>query len=140
MNTRAHARTLAHSRCAQPDARRHRVAAAVALFRAYFATTAPKEQRTGRFGLIGVITSASLFVGPSLGGEVARQYGRRTGCWLSTGLCLAGAFIAFLWRPDEGSVDKLQRQKSSSANLKGEELGAPPPRSARTSERVPRSV
>lgn len=48
----------------------------IALFRAYFADTAPKESRTGRFGLIGVITSASLFVGPSLGGLISRAYGR----------------------------------------------------------------
>jgi len=95
---------------------------AVALFRAYFADTSPKEQRTGRFGLIGVITSASLFIGPSIGGEVARQYGRRAGCWLSAALCMLAALVAFLWRPDESHVEQVQMKRSKTAMLDGEEL------------------
>ena len=50
----------------------------VTLFRAYFADNEPREKRTGRFGLIGVLTSFSLFVGPSLGGEVANLISKVT--------------------------------------------------------------
>ena len=95
---------------------------AVPLLRAYFADTSPKESRTGRFGLIGVITSASLFVGPSLGGEIARAYGRRAGCWLSAGLCVLASFISFLWHPDEAKVDEARMQRSNTFALKGDEL------------------
>ena len=94
----------------------------VTLFRAYFADNEPREKRTGRFGLIGVLTSFSLFVGPSLGGEVAKRFGRRAGCMLSAGLCVLAAFIAFLWQPDESKVDEKFLKRSVSANLAGEEL------------------
>ena len=49
----------------------------IALFRAYFATTQPKEKRTGSFGLIGVIQGFSLFVGPTIGGLISAFGGKR---------------------------------------------------------------
>ena len=80
----------------------------IALFRAYFADSAPKKEKAGKFGLIGVIQSFSLFAGPSIGGVVARLYGRRTATFLSASLFLAAAFIAFLWKPDEQRADQVR--------------------------------
>ena len=86
----------------------------IALFRAYFADSAPKQERTGRFGLIGVVTSASLFAGPFFGGLVAHSLGRRAGAWISAALCVAVALICLAWRPDEKAVDQSQLRRSSS--------------------------
>ena len=86
----------------------------IALFLAYFADSAPKQERTGRFGLIGVVTSASLFAGPFFGGLVAHSLGRRAGAWISAALCVAAALICLAWRPDEKAVDQSQLRRSSS--------------------------
>ena len=94
----------------------------IALFRAYFADTAEKKERTGRFGLIGVITNFALFAGPFLGGLVSRMFGRRTAAWLSSALCLLAALIALIWQPDEKKLDEARMQRSESFQLKGKEL------------------
>ena len=86
----------------------------IALFRAYFADTAEKKERTGRFGLIGVITNFALFAGPFLGGLVSRVAGRRAAAWLSTCLCLTAALIALIWQPDEKKVDAARLERSES--------------------------
>ena len=94
----------------------------IALFRAYFADTAEKKERTGRFGLIGVLTNLALFAGPFIGGLVSRLAGRRIAAFLSAALCLLAAAIAFVWRPDEKRVDAARMQRSESYTLKGDEL------------------
>jgi MFS family permease len=86
----------------------------VALFRAYFADAAPKKERTGRFGLIGVITSFSLFAGPSIGGLVARVAGRASAAWLSTLLCLVAAAVCLAWQPDEEAAKRCARRATRS--------------------------
>jgi hypothetical protein len=101
----------------------------IALFRAHFADTAPKEKRAGAFGLIGVVQSFSLFAGPSIGGYVAHVGGRRAAAWLTSGMCVAGALLALLWRPPEkeksvGGPDspaRLQRNMST-AGMNDEQL------------------
>ena len=90
----------------------------IALFRAYFADTAPKEKRAGSFGLVGVVQSFSLFAGPTIGGIVAHAGGRRASAWLAGALNLGGAILAMLWQPDEprkGESDRksLQREQST---------------------------
>ena len=96
----------------------------IALFRAYFADTAEKKERTGRFGLIGVITNFALFAGPFLGGLVSRVFSRRAAAWLSAALCCLAALIAICWQPDEKRVEEATMQRSDSFQLKGEELAA----------------
>jgi MFS family permease len=77
----------------------------IALFRAYFADSAPKKEKAGKFGLIGVIQSFSLFAGPTIGGLVAKSFGRRAATWLSAALFVLAAFIAFVWSPDEKKAE-----------------------------------
>ena len=72
----------------------------IALFRAYFADTAPKKSRANKFGLIGVIQGFSLFGGPALGGFVSQIGGKRMAAWLSAFLCVLGAVVACCWRPE----------------------------------------
>lgn len=80
----------------------------IALFRAYFADNAPKKEKAGKFGLIGVIQSFSLFAGPTIGGLVAQHFGRRAATWLSASLFVFAAFIAFVWQPDERKVEAAE--------------------------------
>ena len=61
----------------------------IALFRAYFATTQPKEKRTGSFGLIGVIQVQS---GCSVGAEwVQRGSGHAPCIGRRSSRCRVGA-------------------------------------------------
>jgi len=94
----------------------------IALFRAYFADTAPREKRTGSFGLIGVVTSFSLFAGPAVGGFVSQFFGGgRSAAWLSCGLCVLGAMLCALWRPSEKPAPPLASSASAS-RLEGADL------------------
>lgn len=82
----------------------------IALFRAYFADTSDKGNRTSKFGLIGVIQGFSLFGGPAIGGIVAQVGGGRCAVFLSSALCVLAAFIGMCWTPE--SVDQALRRKS----------------------------
>ena len=93
----------------------------IALFRAHFADTAPKEKRAGSFGLIGVVQSFSLFAGPTIGGYVSHLAGQRAVAWLTAALCLAAALLTAAWQPEEKRQASLQRE-SSTANLSDKEL------------------
>lgn len=108
----------------------------IALFRAYFADTTPKEQRTGTFGLIGVTLNGALIVGPLLGGvvsEFSATYlagqtslgGKRICALVAAALFLLGALVAAIWQPDETAVEAELRRKSSDVALlaKAEEGG-----------------
>ena len=89
----------------------------IALFRAYFADTAPRAKRAGKFGLIGVVQSFALFAGPSIGGFVASFSGRRSAALLASVLCLLGAFLAVLWQPEEQHPEVALERESSTANM-----------------------
>jgi len=94
----------------------------IALFRAYFADTQPKEKRTGSFGLIGVIQGFSLFMGPGIGGLVSAYGGKRMSALLAAALFCASGFICMCWRPDEDTVEAVLRRRASRAGLSGEAL------------------
>ncbi|KAL1500071.1 hypothetical protein AB1Y20_012746 [Prymnesium parvum] len=89
----------------------------IALFRAYFADR-PKEQRTGSFGLIGVVQGFALFGGPSIGGFASHWGGRRMAPWMAAALCLAAALITIMWHP----IEEVGVRRGASGELTGEAL------------------
>jgi len=72
----------------------------IALFRAYFADTTKAKEKAGKFGLIGVLQSFSLFAGPTIGGAVAKAFGQRAACILSASLFVIAAAIGVAWREE----------------------------------------
>jgi DHA1 family tetracycline resistance protein-like MFS transporter len=94
----------------------------IALFRAYFADTQPKEKRTGSFGLIGVIQGASLFIGPTLGGLVSAYSSKRMAAFAAAASFALGGVVCLVWKPDEDTVEVQLRRRASSAGLTGDAL------------------
>jgi len=94
----------------------------IALFRAYFATTQPKEKRTGSFGLIGVIQGFSLFVGPTIGGLISAFGGKRMAAFGAAAAFATAALVCLIWKPDEDTVEVQLRRRASSTGLSGEAL------------------
>mmetsp|Transcript_6515 Transcript_6515/g.16086 ORF Transcript_6515/g.16086 Transcript_6515/m.16086 type:complete len:538 (+) Transcript_6515:78-1691(+) len=94
----------------------------IALFRAYFASTQPKEKRTGSFGLIGVIQGFSLFVGPTIGGLISAFGGKRMAAFGAAAAFATAALVCLIWTPDEETVESQLRRRSSSQGLTGDAL------------------
>lgn len=63
---------------------------------AYIITHFPKDQISKGFSVYMLISSASVIVGPSLGGLVISSYGWRTMLWICSGICIAVLFVSLL--------------------------------------------
>jgi DHA1 family tetracycline resistance protein-like MFS transporter len=74
-------------------------AASIATSYAYVADVTPPEQRSARFGLLGVAFGAGFVLGPALGG-LAGNLDPRLPFWIAAVLSLANALYGFLVLPE----------------------------------------
>ena len=70
----------------------------------YIATEFPRDKVAKGFSLFMLLSSASVIIGPSLGGVIIASYGWRTMLWICVGICLL-VLSACIWLSrKEGSV------------------------------------
>lgn len=83
---------------------------------AYIATEFPQEKVAKGFSLYMLLSSASVIIGPSIGGLIISAYGWRTMLWACVGICLFILIACFI---------TSQRQTSSKKSLQSfDMLGA----------------
>ena len=85
---------------------------------AYIATEFPQDQVAKGFSLYMLLSSASVIIGPSIGGLIVSAYGWRTMLWVCVAIC-AGIFAAcaIVSRNQESKINPLTNFDASGAAL-----------------------
>ena len=85
---------------------------------AYIATEFPQDQVAKGFSLYMLLSSASVIIGPSIGGLIVSAYGWRTMLWVCVAIC-AGIFAAcaLISRNQECKINPLTNFDASGAVL-----------------------
>ncbi len=86
---------------------------------AYIADITPKEQRAGRYGMLGAAFGFGFILGPAIGGLLG-QYGLRVPFYAAAALSLVNALYGYFILPESRAVDKRTTKiEWRSANIFG---------------------